>query len=84
MQKQLQFLLELVLFKETLVIIQMQKQLIFQLQQTIVLKLLKTAVSIFESIFKNGYRYQKAGVMLTGLSNAVIKQIYLLLKKMKK
>ena len=23
-----------------------------------------------ESIFKNGYRYQKAGVMLTGLSNA--------------
>ena len=30
----------------------------------------KTAVSILESIFKNGYRYQKAGVMLTGLSNA--------------
>jgi len=27
----------------------------------------KTAVSILESIFKNGYRYQKAGVMLTGL-----------------
>ena len=26
-------------------------------------------VSILESIFKNGYRYQKAGVMLTGLRN---------------
>ncbi len=30
----------------------------------------KTAVAILENIFKNGYRYQKAGVMLTGLSNA--------------
>ena len=30
----------------------------------------KTAVASLESIFKNGYRYQKAGVMLTGLSNA--------------
>ncbi len=29
----------------------------------------KTAVSILESIFKNGYHYQKAGVMLTGLRN---------------
>ncbi len=29
----------------------------------------KTAVSILENIFKNGYRYQKAGVMLTGLHN---------------
>ena len=29
----------------------------------------KTAVLILESIFKNGYRYQKAGVMLTGLRN---------------
>ena len=29
----------------------------------------KTAVASLESIFKNGYRYQKAGVMLTGLSN---------------
>ena len=27
----------------------------------------KTAVSILEKIFKNGYQYQKAGVMLTGL-----------------
>ncbi|MDC3145925.1 Y-family DNA polymerase [Candidatus Pelagibacter sp.] len=30
----------------------------------------KTAVASLESIFKNGYRYQKAGVMLTGLSNS--------------
>ena len=30
----------------------------------------KTAMSILDSIFRNGYRYQKAGVMLTGLSNA--------------
>ena len=29
----------------------------------------KAAVSILENIFKDGYRYQKAGVMLTGLSN---------------
>ena len=29
----------------------------------------KTAVSILENIFKNGYQYQKAGVMLTGLHN---------------
>ncbi|WP_440932377.1 Y-family DNA polymerase [Candidatus Pelagibacter sp.] len=27
----------------------------------------KTAVAILESLFRNGYRYQKAGVMLTGL-----------------
>ena len=30
----------------------------------------KAAMSILDSIFRNGYRYQKAGVMLTGLSNA--------------
>ncbi len=30
----------------------------------------KVAMVILDSIFKNGYRYQKAGVMLTGLSNA--------------
>ena len=29
----------------------------------------KTALSILEKIFKNGYQYQKAGVMLTGLRN---------------
>ena len=34
------------------------------------IEIVKAAVSILESIFKNGYRYQKAGVMLTGLSNA--------------
>jgi len=27
----------------------------------------KTAIAILENIFKNGYQYQKAGVMLTGL-----------------
>jgi len=30
----------------------------------------KVAMVILDSIFKNGYRYQKAGVILTGLSNA--------------
>jgi DNA polymerase V len=34
------------------------------------IEVVKTAVTILESIFKNGYQYQKAGVMLTGLSNA--------------
>ena len=34
------------------------------------IEVVKTAVSILETIFKNGYHYQKAGVMLTGLSNA--------------
>ncbi len=33
------------------------------------IEILKTAVSALENIFKNGYRYQKAGVLLTGLSN---------------
>ena len=33
------------------------------------IEIVKVAVSILENIFKNGYRYQKAGVMLTGLSN---------------
>ena len=31
------------------------------------IEIIKTAVSILETIFKNGYQYQKAGVMLTGL-----------------
>ena len=34
------------------------------------IEVVKTAVDILENIFKNGYQYQKAGVMLTGLSNA--------------
>ena len=34
------------------------------------IEIVKTALTALESIFKNGYRYQKAGVMLTGLSNA--------------
>jgi len=33
------------------------------------IEIVKTAVSILENIFKNGYQYQKAGVMLTGLHN---------------
>jgi len=34
------------------------------------LETVKTAIAILESIFRSGCRYQKAGVMLTGLSNA--------------
>ena len=33
------------------------------------IEIVKTAVTILETIFKNGYQYQKAGVMLTGLHN---------------
>jgi DNA polymerase V len=33
------------------------------------IEIIKAAVSILENIFKNGYQYQKAGVMLTGLRN---------------
>jgi len=33
------------------------------------IEIVKTAVSILENIFKNGYQYQKAGIMLTGLRN---------------
>ncbi len=33
------------------------------------IEIAKTALVALDSIFKNGYRYQKAGVMLTGLSN---------------
>ena len=33
------------------------------------IEIVKTALVALDSIFKNGYRYQKAGVMLTGLSN---------------
>jgi len=34
------------------------------------IEIVKTALSALEAIFKNGYRYQKAGVLLAGLSNA--------------
>ncbi len=34
------------------------------------IEIVKAAVSGLESIFKNGYRYQKAGVMLSHLSNS--------------
>ena len=33
------------------------------------IEIVKTALVALDSIFKNGYRYQKAGVMLAGLSN---------------
>ncbi|MBD1141373.1 Y-family DNA polymerase [Pelagibacterales bacterium SAG-MED39] len=33
------------------------------------IEIVKTAVFILEAVFKNGYQYQKAGVMLTGLRN---------------
>ena len=34
------------------------------------IEIVKAALTGLETIFKNGYRYQKAGVMLTGLSNS--------------
>ena len=34
------------------------------------IEIVKVALTGLETIFKNGYRYQKAGVMLTGLSNS--------------
>ena len=34
------------------------------------IEIVKAALTSLETIFKNGYRYQKAGVMLTGLSNS--------------
>ena len=34
------------------------------------IEIVKAAIEGLESIFKNGYRYQKAGVILTGLSNS--------------
>ena len=34
------------------------------------IEIVKTALTALESIFKNGYRYQKAGVILAGLSNS--------------
>ena len=42
----------------------------FPIATTNSIEIVKTAVAILETIFKNGYQYQKAGVMLTGLSNA--------------
>ena len=34
------------------------------------IEIVKAAIEGLESIFKNGYRYQKAGIILTGLSNS--------------
>jgi len=33
------------------------------------IEIVKTAITILESIFKDGYHYQKAGIILTGLHN---------------
>jgi len=35
------------------------------------IEIVKTALTALESIFKNGYRYQKAGVLLSGLSESI-------------
>ena len=59
---------------------QTQKTIDFPIATNNSIETVKAAISILESIFKNGYRYQKAGVMLTGLSNSDGK-IYFHLKK---
>ncbi len=33
------------------------------------IEIVKNAVTVLKNIFKNGYKYQKAGIILTGLSN---------------
>ncbi len=38
------------------------------------IEIVKTAVSILEGIYKDGYRYQKAGVMFSGLSDGNSKE----------
>ena len=42
----------------------------FKIETNNSIEVVKAAVTTLEDIFKNGYQYQKAGVMLTGLSNA--------------
>ena len=34
------------------------------------IEIVKTALTVLKYIFKNGYKYQKAGIMLSGLSNS--------------
>ena len=34
------------------------------------IEIVKTALTGLKDIFKNGYRYQKAGIMLSGLSDS--------------
>ena len=70
LQKQLLYLLEPVLFQRNFGYYSNAKTVDFPIATNNSIETVKTAVSILESIFKNGYRYQKAGVMLTGLSNA--------------
>ncbi len=77
-------MLEQVHFRETLAYYSNAKTVDFPIATNNSIEIVKTAISILESIFKNGYRYQKAGVMLTGLSNASDKTNLLPLKKMRK
>ncbi len=45
------------------------KTIDFPIETNNSIEIVKTALSALETIFKNGYRYQKAGVLLSGLSN---------------
>ena len=45
------------------------KTIDFPIATNNIIEIVKTALSALENIFKNGYRYQKAGVLLAGLSN---------------
>jgi len=46
------------------------KTIDFPIQTNDSIEIVKTALTALESIFKNGYRYQKAGVLLSGLSES--------------
>ena len=47
------------------------KTIDFQIATNNSIEIVKAAISSLETIFKNGYRYQKAGVMLSRLSDSV-------------
>ena len=46
------------------------KTIDFPIETNNSIEIVKTALTALESIFKNGYRYQKAGVLLSGLSES--------------
>ncbi len=46
------------------------KAIDFPIETNDSIEIVKTALTALESIFKNGYRYQKAGVLLSGLSES--------------
>ena len=46
------------------------KTIDFPIETNDSIEIVKTALTALESIFKNGYRYQKAGVLLSGLSES--------------